>query len=303
MSRPRVRMLASTAIAALLAVLAPFATATAGDPVLVGAGDIASCSRTQDEATARLLDRITGVVFTAGDNVYERGTAAEFSRCYAAGWGRHRARTRPVVGNHEYETPGAAGYFGYFGSRAGDPRKGYYSFDIGAWHAVMLNSNCSEVGGCGSTSPQARWLRADLAARPRACTIAIWHHPRFSSGQSKPDGRSIAMWQALYDHGAELIVNGHRHHYERFAPQTPGGTASSYGIRQFVVGTGGTSLVGFSGAMANSQVRNSQTYGVLRLTLRASSYDFAFVPIAGQTFRDSGTGRCHGRPPGRASAD
>ena len=302
MFRGRVRILASTAIAALVAALVPFTTASAADPVLVGAGDIASCSRTQDEATARLIDRIPGIVFTAGDNVYERGTTAEFSRCYAPGWGRHRGRTRPVVGNHEYETPGAAGYFGYFGWRAGNPSKGYYSFNIGAWHAVMLNSNCSAIGGCGSTSPQAKWLRADLAAHPRACTIAVWHHPRFSSGQSKPDGRSIAMWQALYDHGAELIVNGHRHHYERFAPQTPGGTASSWGIRQFVVGTGGTGLVGFSRTIPNSQVRNSQTYGVLRLTLRASSYDFAFVPIAGQTFRDSGTGRCHGRPPGRATA-
>jgi Calcineurin-like phosphoesterase len=290
----RIRVVAI--VTALVAVLVPHAEVAAADPVFVGAGDIASCSRTQDEATARLLDAIGGVVFAAGDNVYEKGTATEYSRCYGPTWGRHKARTRPVPGNHEYETAGASGYFGYFGSRAGDRSKGYYSFDIGSWHVVMLNSNCSQVAGCGATSAQNRWLRSDLTANPRACTIAVWHHPRFTSTRSTPDGLTLPLWQTLYEHGAEIIVNGHRHHYERFAPQTPGGTASSYGIRQFVVGTGGISLVGFAGAMRNSQVRNSQTYGVLKLTLRTSSYDFAFTPIAGQSFRDSGTGACHGRP-------
>jgi len=297
-ARARARRLAAvTAVASLIAMLVPFATAYAADPVFVGAGDIASCARTHDEATARLLDAIPGTVFAAGDNVYQKGTAIEYSRCYAPNWGRHKSRTRPVPGNHDYETAGAAGYFGYFGSRAGDPRKGYYSFNLGSWHIVMLNSNCSAVGGCGATSPQARWLRNDLAANPRACTMAVWHHPRFTSARTRPDGLTVALWQALYAHGAEIIVNGHRHNYERFAPQTPGGAVSSYGIRQFVVGTGGAALVGFSSTMKNSQVRNSATYGVLRLTLRPSSYDFAFIPIAGQTFRDSGTARCHGKPP------
>jgi hypothetical protein len=285
-------------VASLIALLVPFATATAADPVLVGAGDIASCSRTQDAATAKLLDGIVGTVFTAGDNVYQNGTATEFTNCYGPTWGRHKSRTRPTAGNHDYGTAGASGYFGYFGSRAGDPRKGYYSFNLGAWHAVMLNSNCSAVGGCGSTSAQANWLRSDLAAYPRACTVAVWHHPRFTSARSTPDGRMNAIWQILYQHGVEIVVGGDRHHYERFAPQTPAGTASAaYGIRQFVVGTGGAALVGFSTPMKNSQVRNSQTYGVLRLTLHASSYDFAFVPIAGQTFRDSGSAACHGKPP------
>jgi acid phosphatase type 7 len=291
------RLACLTTIASVIALLVPFANATAADPVFVGAGDIASCTRTQDLATSRLLDRIPGTVFTAGDNVYEHGSATEFARCYAGTWGRHKARTRPAVGDEEYETAGARGYFGYFGSRAGDPRRGYYSFDIGAWHAVVLNTNCAEVGGCGMTSPQLRWLQTDLATRPRACTIAIFHHPRFTSRRSSPDGRSVNMWRVLYANGADLIVNGHSHQYERFAPQTPDGVASAYGIRQFVVGTGGAALVPLPRIVRNSQVRNGTTYGVLRLTLHASSYDFAFIPIAGQTFRDSGTTRCHGRPP------
>lgn len=299
MIRARAWIYASIAtIASLVAVLVPFASAAAADPVFVGAGDIASCSRTQDESTAKLLDGIAGTVFAAGDNVYEKGTASEYKNCYGPTWGRHKSRTWPVPGNHEYETPGATGYYGYFGSRAGDPRKGYYSFNIGAWHAVMLNSNCSAVGGCGATSPQGKWLRSDLAANPKACTIAVWHHPRFTSRRSTPDGLTNSLWQALYQYGADVVVNGHQHNYERFAPQTPAGAAdASYGIRQFVVGTGGAALVGFSTTMKNSQVRNSGTYGVLRLTLHSSSYDFAFVPIAGQSFRDSGSASCHGKPP------
>lgn len=233
--------------------------------------------------------------------MYDRGSSSEFANCYGPTWGRHEARTRPAVGDEEYETSRAAGYFGYFGSRAGHPSRGYYSFDIGSWHAVVLNSNCSAVGGCGATSPQVTWLRRDLAANPRACTVAIWHHPRFTSARSPPDGRSIAMWQVLDEHGADVIVNSHYHHYERFAPQTPGGTPSSYGIRQFVVGTGGAALVGFSRLMANSQVRNSTSYGVLRLTLRRSSYEFVFIPTTGSV-RDRGTTSCHGKPPGRTAA-
>lgn len=291
-SRPSIAL-----VVALLGGLVPLASASAADPVFVGAGDIASCSRTQDEATAKLLDTISGTVFTAGDNAYEHGTAKEYRDCYGPTWGRHKARTRPVVGNHEYETSGASGYYGYFGSAAGDPKRGYYSFDIGAWHAVMLNSNCSAIGGCGSTSAQVKWLRGDLAAHPASCTIAVWHHPRFTSVRTTPDGLTIALWQALYDAGADVIVGGHRHNYERFAPQTPAGAAdTAHGIREFVVGTGGINLVGFAGTMKNSQVRTSSTYGVLRLTLHPSSYDFAFVPVAGQSFRDSGTTACHGKP-------
>jgi len=296
--RRRVRRLPVIAtIAALVALLLPATNVLAADPVLVGAGDIANCSRSQDTATAKLLGSISGTVFTAGDNVYTHASASEFTNCYGPTWGQYKSRTRPAIGDEDYETSGATGYFGYFASRAGPAGKGYYSYSLGAWHIVVLNSECSEVGGCGSTSPQAQWLRSDLATHATTCTLAIWHHPRFSSAQSKPDGRSVTFWQILYDYGADVIVNGHRHQYERFAPQTSTGAASSsYGIRQFVVGTGGAALVGFSGTAPNSQVRNSSTYGVLKLTLHSSSYDFAFIPIASQSFKDSGTATCHGRP-------
>jgi len=276
-----------------------------GDPVLVGAGDIANCSRSQDEATATLLDGISGTIFTAGDNVYENGTASEFTNCYGPNWGRHKPRTKPAAGNHDYQTSGASGYYGYFGSAAGSPSKGYYSFDIGAWHAVVLNSNCSKIGGCGASSAQATWLRADLAANPAACTVAIWHHARFTSSRTSPDGATTALWQALYDAGADLIIGAHSHNYERFSAQTPAGAAdSAFGIREIVVGTGGASLVGFGGrVMTNSVVRNNSSYGVLKLTLRSSSYDFRFMPIAGQSFSDSGSASCHGRPSGAAIAE
>jgi len=294
--RSGVRLPTIAAVASLVAVMLSAGPASAADPVLVGAGDISDCARGHDWATAKLLAGIAGTVFTAGDNVYPDGTTAEFQDCYGPTWGRYLARTRPAAGDNDYETADASGYFGYFGARAGSPTNGYYSFDIGAWHAVILNSDCSEIGGCGVRSPQVTWLRSDLAAHPRACTIAIWHHPRFSSGQSTPDDRSLAIWQALYDAGADVIVNGHRHQYERFAQQTPTGLPSSYGIREFVVGTGGAPLTGFSTIAPNSRVRESSTYGVLKLTLHATTYDFAFVPIAGQTFSDSGSFPCHGRP-------
>ena len=269
-----------------------------GDAVLVGAGDIADCSRTQDSKTEALLAAIPGTVFAAGDLSYPDGTAAEFANCYGPTWGLEKARTRPVIGNHEYNTSGAAPYFAYWGAAAGDPSKGYYSYDIGGWHAVVLNSNCSKVGGCGTGSAQEKWLKADLAASNAACTIAFWHHARFSSSRTSPDNLTLALWQDLYAAGAEITVAGHYHNYERFAPQTPAGVAdSATGIRQFVVGTGGTGLGGFkSTIMANSEVHERSTYGVLKLTLHASSYDFQFVPIAGQTFTDSGSASCHGRP-------
>jgi acid phosphatase type 7 len=262
--------------------------------VLVGAGDIASCSSTRDEATAKLLDGISGTVFTAGDNAYDSGTATEFKNCYGPTWGRHKARTKPSVGNHEYNTPGASGYFGYFGAAAGNPKKGYYSYNRGAWHVVALNSMCENVGGCAATSPMVRWLKQDLAAHPASCTLAYWHHPVFSSGSEHGnDPKMIPSWNALYAAGADVVVSGHDHDYERFAPQTPRGTRdTARGIREFVVGTGGASHVAFGTIKANSQVRNADTFGVLKLTLHPDSYRWKFVPVAGQTFTDSGTTSC-----------
>ena len=265
--------------------------------VLVGAGDIASCSSSGDQATADLLDGIAGTVFTTGDNVYPDGTAAEFTNCYDLSWGRHKGRTRPAAGNHDYHVPGAAGYFGYFGTAAGDPAKGYYSYELGSWHVIVLNSNCEETGGCGAGSAQERWLREDLSNSDAVCTVAYWHHPRFSSGSDHGSNSTYqAFWQALYDLGADVVLAGHDHLYERFAPQTPTGAAdATFGIRQFTVGTGGKSHATFASPMPNSQVRNGTTFGVLKLTLRATGYDWTFVPEAGKTFTDSGTGSCHGR--------
>ena len=265
-----------------------------GGPVLVGAGDIARCSGDGDEATAKLLDAIPGTVFTTGDNVYEEATTEQFGKCYARSWGRYKARTKPSTGNHEYYTAGAAGYFGYFGEAAGAPSKGYYSYDRGSWHVVVLNSNCKEVGGCYGASPQGRWLRDDLAANPNRCTLAYFHHPLFSSGKHGNVAKMGPAWDALYAANADVVVNGHDHHYERFAPQRPDGTRDEKrGIREFVVGTGGASHSRLGATKPNSQVRNADTFGVLKLTLKAESYSWKFVPVAGKTFTDSGTTSCH----------
>lgn len=262
--------------------------------ILVGAGDIASCSSSGDEATAALLDTIEGTVFTLGDNVYDNGTMSEFDACYEASWGRHRARTKPVPGNHDYNTSGATGYFGYYGGAAGDPARGYYAYDHGAWRIYALNSNCAAVGGCGAGSAQELWLRADLATNPRACALAMWHHPRFSSGRHGSSEATQELWQALYDANAELVLVAHDHSYERFGPQTATGAADpARGLTELVVGTGGRSHYGFETIRANSLVRNNGAYGVLRLALSANSWSFSFIPVASQSFTDSGSGTCH----------
>ena len=262
----------------------------AGDPVLVGAGDIAHCSNDGDEITASMLDNIPGTVFTTGDNVYRDGSAEEFANCYDPTWGRHKDRTYPSPGNHDYHTPDGAGYFDYFGSRAGEPGKGYYSYDLGDWHIIVLNSNLPVKAG----TPQEQWLRADLAAHPVACTLAYWHHPRFSSGTVHGSDESMQpLWQALYEHGADVILGGHEHNYERFAPQDPRGIADpTRGIRQFVIGSGGRSHYEFGIPIANSEVRNGNTNGLLKLTLHDNSYSWEFIPEPGKSFTDSGNAPC-----------
>ena len=258
---------------------------------MVGAGDVASCSSSGDEATANLLDTIDGTVFTVGDLAYDNGTAAEFTNCYDPSWGRHKSRTKPSPGNHEYNTAGATGYYGYFGAAAGDPAKGYYSYDLGDWHIIVLNSNIARSAG----STQEQWLRADLAASTKTCTLAYWHHPRFSSSAVHGNDVSVQpFWQALYDANADVILSAHDHSYERFAPQDPtGGADATRGIREFIVGTGGRSHYALGTVKVNSQVYNGDTYGVMKLTLSAGSYAWQFVPVAGGTFTDSGTGSCH----------
>jgi acid phosphatase type 7 len=263
--------------------------------VLLAAGDVASCASSGDEATAALLDRLGGTIVALGDNVYDSGTSQEFATCYTPSWGRHKSRTRPAVGNHEHGTAGAAGYFGYFGGAAGDPSKGYYSYDLGSWHIVVINSNCAQVGGCGAGSPQEVWLRADLAAHPATCTLAYWHHPRFSSSRGHGNNPEMApIWQALYEHGADVVLSGHDHTYERFSPQDSAGNLDrDRGIRQFVVGTGGRSHYEFGTVLPQSEVRNGDTFGVLQLTLHLSGYDWQFFPETGKTFTDAGSGTCH----------
>jgi acid phosphatase type 7 len=266
------------------------------DAILVGAGDIADCADLSGaEATAKLLDGIPGTVFTAGDNAYESGTAKEFKNCYGPTWGRHKERTRPSPGNHEFHSGGATPYFDYFGANAGDPTRGYYSYELAAWHIVVLNSECDQVGGCQPGSPEEKWLLEDLAAHPAACTLAYWHKPLFSSGAKHGNDPEVKpFWEDLYNANAELVLNGHDHDYERFAPQNPdGGLDRARGIREFVVGTGGKNHRPFGKPLATSEVRDAEAFGVLKLTLHAKGYDWEFIPAAGKTFRDSGTGACH----------
>jgi hypothetical protein len=258
----------------------------------VGAGDIAQCpaapAASAAEATARLLDNIPGQVFTAGDNAYPHGRIEDFTNCYTPTWGRHRARTHPAPGNHDYEDPGAAAYFRYFGFNAGPAGVGYYSFDLGSWHVVSLNSN---VGGV-NLDAQLQWLRSDLEASRSLCTVAIWHHPLFSSGPNSDNPFVRGLWRVLYDAGAELIVNGHDHSYERYARQDPDGRPDpERGIRQIIAGTGGASLTRFERVRPNSEVRGV-AWGVLKLTLHPAAFDWEFVPVAGESFSDFGSGAC-----------
>ena len=264
------------------------------DPVLVGAGDIADCASDGDEATAALLDGIDGTVFTAGDNVYESASAKTFQECYDTTWGRHKARTRPAAGNHDWRDGGIAAYRDYFGDAAGTGEATWYAYDLGTWRVIVLDSDCEAVGGCGPDSPQGIWLASELADTTARCAVAIFHHPRFSSGDEH--GNDPAMdpfWRALYTAGVDVIVNGHDHDYERFAPQDPDGHEDrERGIREFVVGTGGRALRGFGEIRANSELRAVVDHGVLALTLRDGSYAWQFH-AATTDFSDSGTTFCH----------
>lgn len=267
------------------------------DPVLVGAGDVVQCSRGEfqnSQATANLLDSIPGTVFVVGDLVYPDSSGNYFAKCWAPTWGRFRNRMIPTVGNHGYNAPGAPEYYSYFGPKAGDPQKGYYSFNLGAWHVVVLNAECSGIGGCGATSPEGTWLQSDLAANPAVCTLALWHEPLYTSETGLASTSVRPFWQILYNAGADLVVNGHAHNYERFAAQDPSGNLDqTHGIREIIAGTGGEYTSCSGSAITNSEMRICNANGVLKLTLHASSYDWQFIPVAGQTATDSGTTSCH----------
>jgi hypothetical protein len=268
-------------------------------PVVAAAGDIACppsqatmptrCHQASTAAAAAALN--PAAVLALGDTQYESGAPAEYA-AYNASWGQFNPIVFPVPGDEEYTTAGAAGYFGYFGARAGDPALGYYSYDLGAWHVIALNSVACNMSCAAQTS----WLMADLAAHPAQCTLAYWHSPRFTSGTPAQATYTGAFWDALYAAGAEVVLGGNSHTYERFAPQSPARVPDpTRGIREFVVGTGGHDTEQGWGTMVrdNSEVRNSTTFGVLALTLRPGGYDWRFVPEAGAAFTDSGSGACH----------
>jgi hypothetical protein len=257
---------------------------------LVGAGDIGACDLPGARLTALLLDELPGTVFTAGDNAYPNGTASQFTRCYDPYWGRHKARTRPTPGNHDYRVPGAASYFAYFGAAAGPPDRGWYAYDLGGWRVYALNSNVA----AGAGSEQEQWLRADLRMHPRGCVLAYWHHARFSSGPHGSSTRTAALYQALYEARADVLVVGHDHVYERFAPQSPVGVAdTARGIREFVVGSGGGPRYSFGAPQPNSAFRFDADWGVLELTLYPLSYAWRFVAAEGARVLDTGTAACH----------
>jgi hypothetical protein len=268
--------------------LVPAPLRPAGDAVLAGAGDIGACGRAEPAATAALLDTIDAIVFTLGDNAYPRGSARDFAACYEPTWGRHRARTRPAPGNHEYETAGAAAYFDYYGANAGPHGLGYYSYTAGSWLVLSLNSNAPASPG----SPQFEWLRSRLSAAPR-CTLAYWHHPLFSSGPTNDAGQMRDVWRLLTSAHAEIVLSGHDHLYERFAAQDADGRFQPvHGLRQFTVGTGGSRLYAVRTIAPNSELRAPE-HGVLKLTLKGDGYEWEFLPIAADGARDYGTGACH----------
>ena len=257
-----------------------------------GAGTAVDCH--QRGVSDAILAGHYDAVLPLGDVQYESGSAAELAASYDPSWGRLKAITHPAVGNHEYGSPGAEAYFQYFGVAAGSPDRGYYSYDLGSWHLIVLNSNCARIGGCAAGSAEEAWLRADLAAHPVECIVAYWHHPRFSSGQNGDSEFMSSIWSDLYAAGADVVLNGHDHDYERFAPQTPAGVRDdARGIREFVVGTGGKNHMRFKAIEANSEVHDTTSFGFLELTLRAGGYDWRFVSDPPGGLSDSGSAPCH----------
>lgn len=257
------------------------------------AGDISSCSNNADMATAKLIGSEPGRIIMLGDNAYPDGSAWQYANCFDPIWGVYKARIRPVPGNHEYHQKGAAPYFKYFGAAAGPAGKGYYSFDLGGWHMVALNSNCSEIGGCGAGSPQWRWLYEDLKKNTKKCTAAYWHAPLFTAGNYSGKTAMRSFWQLLYIYGAEIVMSGHDHNYQRFSPQDPRGNSSpTRGIRQFVVGTGGATPYSVPRSIPNLDASNGSTYGILRLRLGRNGYTSEFLQLSGSSSTDIVEGTC-----------
>jgi acid phosphatase type 7 len=293
-------------VAVISGVTAGFAFMSGGDDgaeagatahVLLAAGDIAECNQQGDEATAEILARFPdATIQTLGDNAYQEGTLANFDECYAPSWGRFKDRTQAATGNHDHSTKDAQGYSDYFGSRGGPHDKYYYSYDLGPWHVVVLNSDCWRIGGCELDDPQIEWLRRDLEAHAAFCTLAVAHRPPFSSGRyGDPEDteRVRPLWRVLYEEEVDVFLAAHEHSYERFAPMNVQGERDDRGVRLIVVGTGGGNLRGFEyDPLPTTEARNDDTWGVLKLTLRPGRYDWEFLPVEGKTFTDSGSGTC-----------
>ncbi len=276
----------------------------------MGAGDIGVCGETTDDDTGRLLDGIAGTVFTAGDNAYDDGSTGDFARCYDPGWGRHRSRTYPAPGNHDYHTSAAQPYYDYFGQRAGPVRAGYYGYDLGSWRVIVLNSNCEDVGSCDEGSLQQRWLSHELSTHQAQCTLAYWHHPVLTAGPHDNDeGEMIEIWRQLFDAGVDVVVNGHDHNYQRYAPlNRDASSTDEAGIRLFIVGTGGGDLTEVDdervatnpgleawgdAAGDGDGTEHLASYGVIKFTLGTGRYSWEFIPVEDGGFTDSGSGACH----------
>jgi hypothetical protein len=277
----------------------PSMTPTEIAGVLIAAGDMVECGIDPPKQTASLVLQLIqenpdAQVITAGDNEYEDGKAVEFRNCFDPSWGQFKARIHPSPGNHEYHTPNASGYFGYFGEAAGDPQKGYYSFELGAWHIISINSNCGYIGGCGPDSDQIHWLQNDLLTHPNRCTLAYWHHPRWSSGAAGSNPGMDTLWKTLFENGADVVVNGHEHSYERFTPLNGRGEVDlENGLREFIVGTGGRAQRQFNRPIEGSEARSTGVFGVLEFHLFQSSYSWEFRPVEGEGNSDRGKGDCH----------
>lgn len=259
---------------------------------VLAAGDIGRCGSRAAAATGALLDAIPdAMVIALGDNAYEQGAAADYAACYDPVWGAAKERTLPVPGNHEYETTGASGYFDYFGEAAGTPAIPWRAHDLGAWRVYLLDAECAAAGHCDGDR-QLEWLRADLAAHPTACVLAAMHRPRFSSGPHGSQAAVDALWRALAEAGGDVMLAGHDHIYERFAPMDADATPTDGGMRSWVIGTGGDNLYHLGRPVPGSERRTDMTHGVLELVLRPDGYDWRFRAAVGDPFEDTGAGTC-----------
>jgi acid phosphatase type 7 len=264
---------------------------------LLAVGDISTCGNLGAFITAGILQNQleqnpNSKLALLGDIAYERGTEAEF-KCFDAAYGQFKNISYPSPGNHEYYSPNATGYYAYYGSRAGNPKQGYYTYKLGNWRIYALNSNCDSIGGCDKNSPQIKWLKQTLLSNPSQCSLAYWHHPRFSSGRHGNAAFMQDMWALVAKAGVEIVLSGHDHTYERFAPLDSSGKPNPKGTRAFVIGTGGRSFYAFSNPQAHSQIKQNSSLGVTKFVLEPNGYSWEFIAASGSNFKDSGTGKCY----------